>query len=208
MQLILKQKDKKLFSANFEIIENNNIVGNISMEGKVGTMEVSLNGLLYEKKFNLKCLSEIKTGNNKRFRPYNILENSNVIGQIYQTEFKRSIFSKYDYNKCFYKEQEYNLYSIGLGEKSVNVLFKDNVQIAQIEKDGTIYNDLHNYNIYSIDRESTFISVLMSCYMYIIACYKPGLKITDSVKKVYSKTTNKDLISKYDPNWIKKLEEK
>ena len=207
MRLILKQKNKELFGAEFEIVENNNIVGYISLKGKVGTMEISLDGNLYDRYFKLNCLNEFKTGNSKKFRPYNILENKNIIGQIYETEFKKNIFSKYSYDKCFYKEQEYNLYSIGLGEKGVNVLYKDNIQIAQIEKDGTIYNDLHNYDIYSIDIESTYISVLMSCYMYIIACYKPGVKITESVKKVYSKTTNKDLILKYDPNWIKNLKE-
>jgi len=207
MKLILKQKNKELFGANFEIIENENIVGYISLKGKVGTMEVSLDGNLYDRYFKLNCLNEFKTGNSKKFRPYNILENENIIGQIYETEFKKNIFSKYSYDKCFYKEQEYNLYSIGLGEKAINVLYKDNTQIAQIEKDGTIYNDLHNYDIYSIDKENTFISVLMSCYMYIITCYKPGVKITESVKKVYSKTTNKDLVSKYDPNWIKNLKE-
>lgn len=207
MKLILKQKNKELFGANFEIVENENIVGYISLKGKVGTMEVSLDGNLYGRYFKLNCLNEFKTGNSKEFRPYNILENENIIGQIYETEFKKNIFSKYSYDKCFYKEQEYNLYSIGLGEKAVNVLYKNNAQIAQIEKDGTIYNDLHNYDIYSIDKESTFISVLMSCYMYIIACYKPGVKITESVKKVYSKTTNKDLISKYNPTWIKNIKE-
>jgi len=205
MQLVLKQKEKTLFGAEFEIIENDNIVGNVSLQGKVGTMEVSLAGILYNEKFSLNCLSEITTGNSKKFRQYNIFENNNIVGQIYQTEFKKNIFSRYSYNKCFYKKQEYNLYSIGLGEKGVNVLYKNNTQISQIENDGTIYNDLHHYNIYSVDKESAFISVLMSCYMYIITSYKPGVKVTESVKKIYSKTTNKDLISKYNPEWINKF---
>lgn len=44
--------------------------------------------------------------------------------------------------------------------------------------------------------------------MNVNACYKPGVKAIESVKKNYSKTTNKDLISKYNSEWINKVKEK
>jgi len=51
-------------------------------------------------------------------------------------------------------KKEYNIYSIVLGEKGVCPLYCNEEQIAQIEKDGIIYNDLHNYDIYSIDKNN------------------------------------------------------
>ena len=47
MELLLKQKNKDLYSGEFEIIDNNQIIGNISFEGQLGSMEVSLNGSFY-----------------------------------------------------------------------------------------------------------------------------------------------------------------
>lgn len=208
MQLLLKQKVKDLFSGEFEIFNNNELVGNVSFEGKLNSMEANFIGTLFGKEFSLNCVNEILTGSNKKFRPYNIIENNAIVGEVYQTEYKKSVFSKYDYIKYFYNQKEYNLYSIGLGEKGVCSLYYNEEQIAQINKDGIIYNDLHNYDIYSIDENSALIAILMSCYMYVNACYKPGVKAIESVKKNYSKTTNKDLISKYNPEWINKVKEK
>jgi len=69
-------------------------------------------------------------------------------------------------------------------------------------------NVLHNYDIYSVDKEGAFISVLTSCYMYVTTCYKSGVKVIESVKKNYSKTTNKKLIAKYNPEWINEVKER
>ena len=80
------------------------------------------------------------------------------------------------------------------------LVYNENKQIAQIEKDLTIYNDLHNYKIYSIN--DTFITVLMCLYGYINSSYKLGEKEIKSVLKGYSKTFNKELLAKYNPNWI------
>ena len=208
MQLLLKQQSKDLFNGKFDILSKNEVVGTISFEGKLGSVEANFIGTLFGKEFSLNCVNEILTGSNKKFRPYNIIENNAIVGEVYQTERKKNIFSKYDYIKCFYNQKEYNLYSIGLGEKGVCSLYCNEEQIAEINKDGIIYNDLHNYDIYSIDQNSALIAVLMSCYMYVMACYKPGVKVTESVKKNYSKTTNKELISKYNPEWINKVKDR
>ncbi len=205
MNLLLKQKSKDLFKAEFEILENDIVVGNIFLQGKLGSMEVELNLIIYNQNLSLKYSTDKTDKIIKKFRPYSILQDNNIIGEMFQTEFRKNIFSKYDFNRCIYNNKEYNLYSIGLGKKSASVLYSDNTQLAQIEKEGIVYNDLHNYNIYSIDKESASISVLMSIYMYISTCYKPGIKVKESVVKNYSKTTNKELLNKYNPEWIKSI---
>lgn len=201
MNILLKQIDKQLYGASFEIIEKNENIGTISLEGKLGSMEAYLNGKFNDVEFQFKYNSS----SGKKFRIYDILEGNNKVGEIYQTRFKKNIFSSYDYVKCIYKDKEYNSYAIGLGDKGVNCIYLNDIQIAQIEKDGTIYNDLHNFDIYSKNKDDLYLALLISCYLYINSCYKSGVKVKESVAKNYSKTTNKDLLEKYDFEWKKKI---
>lgn len=117
MQLLLKQQSKDLFNGKFEILNKNEVVVTISFNGKLSSMEANFIGTLFSKEFSLKCENEMLTGSNKKFRTYNIIENDTIVGEVYQTEYKKNPFSKYDYIKCLYNQKEYNLYSIGLGEK-------------------------------------------------------------------------------------------
>ena len=198
--LMLNQKNKGLYNTEFEIIQSNNIVGKAFIEGKMGTMEAIIKGEVYNKSFKLNHANKILPGKSTKFRPYNIFEGEGSVGEIFQTEHKRNIFSKYEYTKSIYEGKEYECYPVGIGNKIVFLVYNENKQIAQIEKDLTIYNDLHNYKIYSIN--DTFITVLMCLYGYINSSYKPGEKEIKSVLKGYSKTFNKELLAKYNPNWI------
>ncbi len=207
MQLSLEQKVKDLFSGDFEIFNNNEQVGKISFEGKLASMEANISGTFYGKTFSLNCVNEMLTGSNIKFRPYNIIENNSIVGEIFQTEYRKNIFSKYEYIKCLYNQKEYKLYCIGLGKRGVCPLYYKDEQIAEINKDGIVYNDLHNYDIYSASKDCAFIALLASCYMYVTTCYKSGIKMTKSVKKNYSKTTNKELNLKYNPDWVNEIKE-
>ena len=52
-------------------------------------------------------------------------------------------------------------------------------------------NNLHNFKIHVKDDNYSLIAILFSCYMYIIGCFKPSIKVKESIAKCYSKTTNK-----------------
>lgn len=199
MYLLLKQKIKNLYSAEFEILEGNKIVGNFLLKGTPVSMETYLSGNIYDKNFSFNYINTSAT----KYKLYDILEENNKVGQIYQTKSKGNIFSKYDYVKCFYKNKEYNSYGIGIGKKAVSCVYKNNIQVAQIEKDGLVYNDLHNFDIYTNNIEDLYIALLISCYLYINSCYKPGVQVKKSYSKTYSKTTNKHLLEKYNPDWMK-----
>ena len=93
MELLLKQKNKDLYSGEFEIIDNNQIIGTISFEGQLGSMEVNLNGSFYDKTFSFECTNKLFAGTKKKFRTYNILENNNVVGNIFRSMIKNSLFS-------------------------------------------------------------------------------------------------------------------
>lgn len=205
VKLLLKQKIKELYNAEFEILKNNNVVGNVFFDGNIGSMETRITGTFYEKNFSLEFTNKILKGSNKKFRPYNIIENDSVTGEIYQTEFKKNIFSKYNYVKCIYENSEYNSYNIGLGNKGVNCIYINDTQVSQIEKDGTVYNDLHNFEVYIKDNKYSLISIIFACYTYVNTCFKPGIKVTKSIVKNYNKTTNKELKSKYNQDWINEI---
>ena len=79
MELLLKQKNKDLYSGEFEIIDNNQVIGNIYFKGQLGSMEVSLNGSFYDKSFSFERVNKFFPGPKKNFRPYNILEKNNVV---------------------------------------------------------------------------------------------------------------------------------
>lgn len=201
-KILLKQKNKEMYSAEFEFLENDSAIGQAFIKGKLGSMDAIVDGTFHSKNFSLKFANKVLPGSNKKFRLYNIIENKNITGEIFQTIFKKNFFSKYEYIKCNYNEEEFKLYLIGFGDKQVCVIYKNDVQISQIEFSNVIYNDLHDYIIYIKDDDNTFISILLTCYLYIVGKFKPGIKVTKSVVKYYQKDSNKDLISKYNPDWI------
>ena len=208
MELLLKQKNKDLYSGEFEIIDNNQVIGNIYFKGQLGSMEVSLNGSFYDKSFFFFFVNKFFPGPKKNFRPYNILENNNVVGNIFQSIIKNTLFLRSYYHLCTYNNKEYISYPIGLGKKTISAIYCDNTQIAQIEHDNTVYNDLHNYTIYCESRDTAFISILIACYTYIIKAYKAGQKVISSKVISFDKTTNKYLLEKYNPNFVDNIKQK
>lgn len=203
-KILLKQKSKEIYSAEFEILENDSVIGQVFIKGKLGSMEAIVDGTFHNKNFSLKFANKILTGSSKKFRPYNIIENENITGEIFQTVFRKNLFSKYEYIKCNYNEEEFKFYSIGFGDKQVCAIYKNDIQISQIEFSNVIYNELYDYAIYIKDDDNTFISILLTYYLYVMGKFKPGVKVNKSVVKYYQKDSNKDLISKYDPDWISK----
>ena len=200
MKVLVKQINKELFEANFDIIENDEVIGNLNLKGHLGTPEVKLTGKLYDKEFNMERTKQTKG----KFRPYNIIENNAVVGEVYQAEFKKSWFSSKSYTRCIYNGQEYNSYGVAISNgKVIEAIFNNEKQIAQCENDTTIYNELFNFDIYCNMQEEVFISVLTVISRYIIGFYKAGEKVTESVRTF---NTNKmDFEDKYNPNWVKEL---
>ena len=101
----------------------------------------------------------------------------------------------------------FDLFPIGFGnEGSKSPIYNGNKQIAQIEKDCIVYNDLHNYRIFAEDSFASQIAILFCIYMYINVGYKSGEKVISSKVKVVSITTNKLLKEKYNPEFIKSID--
>lgn len=214
MILKIEQIKKDLFSANFQITHFNEVVGAIQVLGKLGSMEVNVEIQFYQNTYKMQYVGGlIKTApipdkKGKAYRPYGIMgKNGEVLGKVAQIDQKDGWFTVISFFEMLYGEEKYNLYPIGFGkEGGKHPIYRENQQIAQIEKSGEIYNDLHHYDIYAKDQYSAEIAVLFGAYMYINANFKPGEKATKSYVKYTSVTTNKTLKEKYNPDFVKMIQ--
>ncbi|WP_294953169.1 hypothetical protein [uncultured Eubacterium sp.] len=207
MILDVVQVSKDLFAASFVINRGNVQVGDFSLKGSLGSMEANITGKLFEHSFEMRFGKSDIIEMAHPFRPYIIDKNGVQNGIVYQTKFNGGLFKKFDYHQMKKAGITYDLFPIGLGtDGSKSPIYQDNTQIAQIEKDCVVYNDLHTYKIFAQDEFSGEIAVLFAIYMYINAGYKPGKKDITSTVKVVTKTTNKLLLEKYNSDFTKYIE--
>lgn len=208
MILDIIQVSKDLFSANFLINRGANQIGSFSIQGRLGSMEASITGEILEQRFgmNFGKLDDVEVSH--PFRPYLLSENGIVDGMVYQTKYKGGVFKKFDYHQMKKGGITFDLFPIGFGnEGSKSPIYLGNKQIAQIEKECIVYNDLHDYRIYVKDDYASKIAIFFTIYMYVNASFKPGEKIVSSTVKVVSVTTNKLLKEKYNSEFTKYIEE-
>lgn len=194
MHIVLKQTNKDFNIANFDIL-NENTISHVKVEGDNSNINISGNVLNHE--FLLKNKKDIEQ------IVYNIIEKKSILGNIHKSNVKNRSIIKYDYYHLTYNAQEYSLYTYGLGEKIVYTLYQNKIQIAQIEKSCIITNDLHDFNIYAKEEKNLYISILYCLFIYGTIYYKPYEKSLQSTKKLFNHSINKELESKYNPNWLK-----
>lgn len=207
MILDVVQVSKDLFAASFVVKRGSAQVGNFSLKGRLGSMEANISGKLFEHSFDMRFGKSDNIDVARPFRPYIIDENGVQNGVVYQTKFNGGLFKKFDYHQMKKSGITYDLFPIGLGKDgSKSPIYQDNAQIAQIEKDCIVYNDLHTYKIFAQDEFSCKIAVLFAIYMYINAGYRAGEKAITSTVKVVTKTTNKLLLEKYNSDFTKYIE--
>lgn len=199
------QNSKELFFADFDIIRGDQTIGQMSFQGKFGSMEGEWLIRYFDKEIVMKhCHQKEVRAKSKVFRPYSICINSDSVGFAYQTRFNAGIFKSFDYEQLSMLGTTYSLYSIGFGEDGFKCPIYDcNRQVALIEKPCIVYNDLHKYHIISTKNESDLAAVLLCGYMYVNSAYKPGNKVSNAIEKNISITKNKLLIDKYDSNFVR-----
>lgn len=214
MILRVEQLNKELFSAQFHILRNGMEVGQMRVEGKLPSMEAKIWVSIFEKSYRLTYSgglmksAPLPNKEGKSFRPYQIDSDvQGAVGNVYQIEKKEGWFTIIDFFEMIYFGMKCKLYPIGLGkEGGKHPVYCGETQIAQVEKAGEIYNDLHHFDIYAVDQQAAEIAVLFAAYMYINANFKPGEKATKSYVKYTSITTNKTLKSKYNPDFVKRIQ--
>jgi hypothetical protein len=124
------------------------------------------------------------------------------VGTVAQKDARTGLFSRYQYHEMHLDGRTYELYSVGLGkEGTAGCLYCADSQLAQIDKGTTVRNNLHAFEIFAVDQQAAFVSILMCCYRFVRGCYQPGEKAVTSVATNVSVTGNKTLKAKYNPSF-------
>lgn len=211
MILDLIQTRKELFTAEFKILRGGVNVGNIFLKGTLGSMEaniiVNLFGVTYELHRDTWQVSP-DPKMIKYYRPYkvSILPKTKQLGVVTYVERKIGWFKTRTYLSFTSGSDVYNGYALGMGREGFKtpIYLKDKL-IAEIDSDNVINNERHKYIVYCKKNEYSVPAVLMTVYSYIIGGFNPGEKVYKSKRIVYSKTTDKFLVSKYDSEFTKEI---
>ena len=212
----VKQKSKELFSADFDIVRNDEILGTLALKGNVvsssGTILIKYNNHQYNlhpASFDISLKEKLKaifTTEGPR-HPCDIFVDGLDYGDIYYDQCIR--ISKWEKDvvcKLFFDSKEYWMYFIGRGyEDCYRPIYHGDKQIGLITSPMIIHNDLYTYTIYMDDDYDVLLGILYIAYIYAQVNYQAGLKIVDGVTKMYSLTTSPIVIEKARPDFIEKI---
>ena len=191
MLLEFSQTKKDLYSADFNIICDGSVIGNAFLNGNMSSVFADWNIQLCDDVIHL--------------RKMEIIINGESTGVVFQKKKKKSFFREYSVHHVIYNEKElFSLYPIGFGkEGSKSPVYLEtggkSLQVAQINKDSTVYDDLHVFRCYVLEQKHAMTIVLFCALMYTMGCYRPGEKTIRGTKTTCSVTLEKELLSKYDP---------
>lgn len=202
MILTVTQTKKELFSAEFDIISNQQTIGHASFSGPADVYkhkwQITFNGQVY---FLNRVIEGSRLSDDELWA-YEIIHNGNRNGKVFQTREKTGFISAYVYHKMLFNDSEYSIYPIGFGKDGNRCpIYNGDVQIAQVEKDCIVKEDLHTFKLYSISEESALLAIIFSSFMYSIHYFACGRKVVNSTQKLIEITKNKKLLEKYDPSF-------
>ena len=206
MFLELKQTKNELYEAEHTLLRGGAPVGVMRLSGRPGSMEgvwsVSFGG----------STAVLQRGvypdiPRNACRPYVIYSgDGSAAGCVYQTVSEGGLFDRFAYHRCVLNGRVYDMFPISLGEGGVkNPVYTGGRQVGQIEKDTVIYNGLHDFRVYSTDPVAETACVVICCYMYSLAFFKPGKKPIRTTEKFFDRTKNKRLLAMYDESFVRKL---
>ena len=204
---------KSGFSASFQLILDGNQYGTAEIANNVtfgGSCRINLsNGSSYTLAYDTaERLSGIgKSAPNKNLIPYKIINSNNEkCGLISIKETGGFFLKRYSYCELTLNEITYTIYTVGLGKHGIKYPFYiGERQIAQVEKDVVVKDNLDTYKVYAVDEQAAFIAFLFSLHTDMVSASNRAQVVTSSVEKSYLITMNKELKQKYNPDFIKNL---
>lgn len=192
MILNIKQKYKNIFSAEFDVYDDNIVVANIQVQGASGSKECKCLINYKGRPIVLDNIKDMKINAKKRNRIYRITYDNKVVGHLYQT--KQGLFSKKKSIQLSLPASLCDNYKILKEEKLINMIYQGSMQIGEFERSTTIIDMMYHYNLYAINEEYAVKSLLILLYNYIINGFNPGEKVANSYEKKEFKNNKKDLL--------------
>ena len=98
-------------------------------------------------------------------------------------------------------------YEIGLGRQGMKYpLYDGAVQIAQVEKDPVVYDNLDEYRLYSLDEFGETAALLFALFLDFHRYRNAGEYATKKKNVQYVFTGRKEILAKYDPSFRARCE--
>lgn len=199
MIIKIEQTSKAAFKAEFKIFAEGKIIGSAVFSGHMTSMEGEWFIDFMGRQFGMK---RTRKASGKSFRPYEVSANGNPCGYVYQTDYKTGFFKpKIYHHRLDINGQITDIFPIGCGTVTNSPVFCLEKQIALVEKQLTVYDDLHVFDVYALTENAAISTILLCFYMYTIGYYKAGEVSIKTVHKGYSLSKEKELLEKYDPEF-------
>lgn len=211
-----RQTGKELYSAEFWVVnKNGDMLGTASFKGNMVSVYGNWNISLLSMNISLERITARRavslTGGLTKDKPFGAMEiliDGVSRGVVFQGIHKKSLFKEYTVHHIVYDKQKmFCLYPIGFGaDGSKSPVYLESaheaVQIAQINKESIVRDDMHSFFCYVLEEKDVATVVIFCALMYSMGCYHPGIKIIKGVKRTNSKTLEPELLSKYVPNFV------
>lgn len=213
MIIEMTNTSKEMFTSDFILTRKGEQIGEFHVKGRLGSIEGEVEGRIFKDRIRMKRCRKRDVKRNKPeapkpFRPYELWLNDQPIGYVYNTCVKTGFLKEYAYHKMYFYQQEYESYGYSRGKVGVKIMqYFQETQLAEIELPATIYNDLYHYRLYIRDEADVTVTLITTIYRYILGCFNPGTKVVSSVVTSNYYTKAQELIEKYDPDFIKTIEE-
>ena len=194
MKVLLKQKSKDYYSAEFDLIQGEEIIGSAILQDKMTSIKIPIITIkVQNKEIIMKAVKKREKGQSLC---YQVLSGDNECGFVCRKKHKTGFLST-EYRPTL--EWNGNIYewgSNGIGTSELEGMVKyDNGY------DVTIYNDMHNFEIEcNEDIEELYRTLVLTMYKYATGrtgtsttslYYQPGVKASKSVQKVKVRWKNK-----------------
>lgn len=194
----------------YEFINEYNLIYKSSIPMKFIGREVLFSNnkeALYKLGFSLKdnLKNGLSLGTNRGITPYSI---KNIEGvEVGSVELRRTkLLFGYQYYEINFESSLYRAYEIGLGKEGIVIpIYKDDMQIALIEKPTKVYDNKDTYTIYIEDGKYAIAVLLFSIYFDSVNFGHYNEVVYKTQSTTYTYTLNKELKSKYNPNFKDKI---
>lgn len=138
--------------------------------------------------------------------PFAIHENNRTVGEISVVRTKTGFLQRYNSIAMQLYGKEYQSYKIGFGREGICCpVFLGGQQIAQINKSAVVKDNLDEYLIYAVNEMALLPSVMFAIYIDGMYYANRGVYAKDAITIKCEYCLNEDVLSHYDPNFIKGL---
>lgn len=198
-------------SAKYEVRKGNSVIGFAELRNNFihgGTFVFDILGRTYEMVYEplQQIGSWLRRAKEKTDVPYTVHENGELFGRISIKRSNGGLLKRYEYYSLETRSEAYDMYEIGLGKDGLKYpIYCGERQIALIEKDVTVYNNLDFYHISTSDDNAAIIATIFGMYLDASSYAHRGEFVKKSVETTYYLTTNSELKAKYDKNFVSSI---